>query len=465
MINNSVHGYTQLMIDDEKLDSITDSMVNVIVDKSADDKLALYYRKFRKILSNRNRIYLIGVKDDNTSLKVLSSLMLCYNDYDVYEVNSKDRITASYIKNIEERNPDITEVETYINGEISCYTELSELVFGIENLAKEKNIDALSEFVENHVGSVENIVGTVNKLKKRADLFNSDEMFGIIKKSREAVDKLNTTIEEKDKKLEEIKYERDKFKVDADTLRRENGKLKTTNEQLEQVGANGGAIIKSYKTLNTQLIRCKTKQIIYFKELSYVPYVNSTIDAMMKLADMKGLKCKLIVYDDAAATCGKYTPLMIVNGSNYENNRTALINKIKSFVVTEATMNVLNEVVTSEQCFDLVIVYDRMKQTDDIISGNNVTKIFVINSSKDYNANKSLFKINHLESIIAPTASSIGVERDNEQRKFLDIPKIDNYINSTDVAKTSLIFKSKCSYHEHSIIKEIARKANIEQLS
>ena len=465
MINNSVHGYTQLMIDDEKLDSITDSMVNVIVDKSADDKLALYYRKFRKILSNRNRIYLIGVKDDNTSLKVLSSLMLCYNDYDVYEVNSKDRITASYIKNIEERNPDITEVETYINGEISCYTELSELVFGIENLAKEKNIDALSEFVENHVGSVENIVGTVNKLKKRAYLFNSDEMFGIIKKSREAVDKLNTTIEEKDKKLEEIKYERDKFKVDADTLRRENGKLKTTNEQLEQVGANGGAIIKSYKTLNTQLIRCKTKQIIYFKELSYVPYVNSTIDAMMKLADMKGLKCKLIVYDDAAATCGKYTPLMIVNGSNYENNRTALINKIKSFVVTEATMNVLNEVVTSEQCFDLVIVYDRMKQTDDIISGNNVTKIFVINSSKDYNANKSLFKINHLESIIAPTASSIGVERDNEQRKFLDIPKIDNYINSTDVAKTSLIFKSKCSYHEHSIIKEIARKANIEQLS
>ena len=465
MINNSVHGYNQVFIEDEKLDAIKDSMVDVVVDKSADDKLALYYNKFRKMLANHNRIYLVGVKDNNTSLRVLASLMLCYNGYDIYEVPNKDRVTASYIKNIEERNPDITEVESYVNGEITCYTELSDLVFGIENLAKEKNIDALSVFVEEHVGSIENMVSTINKLKKRADLFNSEELFGTIRKSKESLEELNNVIEEKDKKIDEIKFDRDKYKVDAETLKRENTKLKSTNEQLEQTNGVGGAIIKTYKTLNTQLVRCKAKHILYFKELSYVPYVNSMVEAFMTLTEMKGIKSKLIVYDDAAATCGKYSPMMIVNGNNYENNRTALINKIAKFVVTEATMNVLNEIITSEQCFDLVVIYDRMKQTEDIISGNNVTKLFVINSNKDYTANKTLFKINHVENIIAPTDSNIGIEKDTDKRRFLDIPKIASYSKATTTAKTSLIYKSKCSYHDHSIIKEIAKRVNIEQFN
>lgn len=80
-------------------------------------------------------------------------------------------------------------------------------------------------------------------------------------------------------------------------------------------------------------------------------------------------------------------------------------------VLIEPNPSVLQDTLTSE-AYDIVIVYDRLKQEADIVTGNNVHKYFVVNSMKDINELKRKTTIN-MENVItnpgtAPEALTIS---------------------------------------------------------
>lgn len=447
LINENLHGYEK--IDISRIDTTENSnnIFIIIHNKNCDNGISDYYKFVASALRHNNRVILVSVDDGNTSFKPLASLMIMYNAYDIYQVVQGEMISAPYLKDIEARTPDYTEVQTFIGGDVISSSDMSEILFAITSLVDEGNVEGLKAFVESRVESIENMTVALNTLKKTTDIFNSNELVDVVSSLKDKNSKLKKDIETKDAKLDEIKLEKEKEFVRAEDLKRENERLKSSNESLKAHGS-GGAIIKSYTTLNTQLIKCKTKLILYFKEVSYVNYTNSLIHQLMTWLENKKLKVKLLIYDSNSELYQQYHPLPIVTGSDYLNMKPTLISKSKQFVVAEPNQIILEDIVTSELCFDVVIVYDKMHGMTDIVTGNNVTKFFVINSSKEYDNLKNQLKINDLTYVITNTNSSIGRAKTNGKvinndsvKKYLDIPTIEGYNAQTESGKTSRYFK------------------------
>lgn len=460
IFNYNMHGYESTTV--EEFDSSKDeSLLVVVIDKSCDSNTSAYYKLVDNALKNKNRILLIGVEDENISFKPIASLMITYRAYDIYTVLEKDNISAEYLITIEDREPDLTEVQTYIGGDVTAYTDLSTLLFGIESLVDEGNQEKLKDFLEEHLLSIENMTTTLNNMKKTCEVFSSGELIDKINSMKAKEDKYKKDLEDKDKAIADTKYEYEKCKVDKEELKRENDKLKIKNNELKSQTESGGTVISTYKEVNTSLINCKTKLVLYFKEVSYVSYVNTLVSQICGYLDMCKLKHKLIIYDTQNRLYSTYKPLNPISGRDYITMKDTLISKTPKFVVTEPNKAVIEDILTSEQCFDVVIIYDRMKEPGDIVTGNNVTKFFIINSSKDYNEVKDTLKIKDNSFIITNAHSTID---SGTTRQFLDIPYIEGYSKQTDAAKSSKYLKLKTSFADLQLIPTIIKKSRINTL-
>ncbi len=110
-----------------------------------------------------------------------------------------------------------------------------------------------------------------------------------------------------------------------------------------------------------------------------------------------------------------------VDSAAFESNKAVLLNKTPKFVVTEPAPQILKDILQSiNPQFDVLIIYDRMKQATDLVEGNNVYKFWVVNSFNDYNTTKNLFKIDRTDTIITSPASRIAPD-------VIDIPRIKAY--------------------------------------
>lgn len=465
LINCKMHGYTQVTVDDEKSVATKENIFIIVIDKSCDTILYKYYRFINSVLKNRNRVILIGIDDGNESFDTLASLLMLYDAYDIYKVDAKENISANYMLKLEDREPDIAEVQAYIGGDITASADMHNIVFGIENLVNDGDVEALKTFLEEHLISIENFTTTLNKLDKKCKLFNSNELIVKVNALQSNIESLNTIADTKDKKIEEIKYQRDEKSVEVENLKRENEKLKAKNTDLKNSdGGSTSTIIKAYKGINTQLIQCKTKIILYFKEVSYVPYVNTLVRQLMEVLDTNKLTSKLVIYDSSTEMYNKYSPLQIVNGESFFPIKGTLISKTKRFVVSEANTSILEEVIMSDRVFDVVVLYDRIGGIGDLVTGNNVTKFFIINSNKDFEGLKQQLKINDTSFVITHSNSSIG-RPNNEQGNFLDIPTIEGYSTSTDAAQTSKYIRLKTAHTQVPLIDTILEKSRIKTLT
>lgn len=460
IFNYSMHGYESAK--PETFDNnVSGSLLIVVIDKSCDNNINDYYKLVDNSLRNKNRVILIGLEDENKSFKPIASMMITHKAYDIYTVIEKDLISADYILSLEDREPDIMEVQTYVGGDLTAYTDLSTLLFGIESLVDDGDLDKLTSFLEEHLLSIENMTTTLNNMKKTCDLFSSGELMDKINAMKAKEDKLKKELEDKDKKIADTKYEYEKAKVAGEELKRENDKLKNKNIELKSQAESGTTVISSYKEINTSLINCKTKLILYFKEVSYVPYANTLVSQICSYLDMCKLKHKLLIYDTQSRLYSTYKPLNIISGRDYVTLKDTLIGKTPKFVITEPNKAVIEDILTAEQCFDVVVIYDRMKEPGDIVTGNNVTKFFVINSNKDYTEVKDILKIKDNSFIITNAHSSID---NGSKRQFLDIPYIEGYSELTDAARSSKYIKLKTSFAELQLIQTIIKKSRINTL-
>lgn len=472
LINENIHGYERITVKDTEATNNKDNLFVIILDKSCDNDTGNYYKLISNALKNNNRVILVSVDDENKSFRPLASLMTTFNNYDIYQVQDKESISAPYLLKLEDRKPDLTEVQTFIGGDITAYSDMNTILFGIESLVDEGNDKGLKEFVEKHLISIENLTSTLNNMKKTCDTFNSNELIDAVNALKDKESKLKTTIDEKEKEISTIKFDRDTYKVESENLKRENTKLKNKNMDLESQAEAGVSVIRTYKEINTASINCKTKLVLYFKEISYVQYVNSLVDQLINIMETMKLKTKLLVYDSQSELYSMYKPMPVVTGSDYVSMKGNLISKTKKFVVAEPNPTILQDILLSEQCFDVVIIYDRMRSIHDVVTGNNVTKFFVINSSKEFDELKQALKISDTSYIITHSSSTIGKDKSDRSkenvasktRQFLDIPTIDGYSSLTPSAKTSKYMKIATAFTKVPLIDTILKKSRVDTL-
>lgn len=444
IVNGLVHGYEKISdVDSVDIEKLMDSEVVMVLDKACDAKLGSYYKFVSKALKKRVKIILISVKDDNKSFKPLASLMTTFNAYDIYLVEDKD-ITAKAIGVMEQRCPDFSEVQTYIGGVITSYSDMTTILYGIESLVDEGNEDKLKGFLEEHLASIENFTTSLNIMKKTCDVFNSTELIDEINALKERETRLKHSIEEKTKAAEQVEREKNELKTNIESYKTANTRLQNQLDVMKsQENDNGGAIIKSVNTLNTSLIQCKTKVIVYFREISYVAHTNSLILHFMNYVEKRRLKVKLMIYDDRVGIPNMYGNLQVVSGADYVSKKSELLsaNKLKKFVVAEPNPSILTDMLESSSCIDVVIVYDRLRMRTALVSGNNVADIYVVNSSKELNATKEALKLSNQLNIITSRESSI-IENAKNKDTIVNIPFIEGYNTMTDAAKLAKYMKS-----------------------
>ena len=358
--------------------------------------------------------------------------MVSYRDYNIYKVDSISLITEEYVRAIEERTPDLTEVQQYIGGDISAYSELTTILIGINNLVNNGDMDGLKVFIEQHVESIDSSIEVAEYLKKLSDSTNSGDLMGIIENLKTKIDGQSKEITGLNTELKEYKGDNDKLQDRVNTLNKDvtraNRKIADLEEQLSNAGDS--TVISSYRETSTSLIRCKTQHIIYFKEITYARYTNSLVLNMFDLLKtMFKDRVKLLIYDNKVGIPGIYKGLSILGTNEYLSNKAKIIRDTTKFVVSEPNPVFLDDILSSlSPQFDVVIIYDRMRQTPDLVTGNNVTKIFVINSASNYASIKDSIRIPPNSMIISNETNFPGAVK---------IGTIPEYNSATGSAKMS----------------------------
>lgn len=460
IVNHAIHGFNMLKLDSPELKKVKDSIVVYVLTKAVKDNIKDNYNAMSALLKSHNRVIFIGEDAECATFKSIASLMVTYGAYDIYTVSGTEDITGPYLKKLIERTPDITEVRTYIGGDISAYNDIVPILFGIESFVEQGDLDGLKTFVEGNMASIENISTIVNVLKKKADLYDSNELFDKIESLDKTTVSLREQITSSEDKIQAVKHERDGFKTMASNHAKKVAEL--TERVAELSGKeNYGSILNDYKEENTMLMKCTTKIILYFKEVTYVKYVDSFITQFVEWLKVQNLKTKLVIYDTSTKMYRKYQPLTVVDGKTYVSDKDTLINKAEKFVAAEPIPAILHDILESPLAFDVVIVYDRMHNTKDLISGNNVSKFFIINSNHDYLQMKDTLKITASGNIITSEDSTIEA---SDGRKWLNIPTIEGYTSCTDSAKISKYLRLRCKNHNQTLFNYIVEKSNLSSI-
>ena len=454
IINHSVFGYDTVDIDDKRIDS-KDNTIILILNESTNNLMSKYYNRVIDIILSGAKLIMIAVGNESKIRKTLFMLAVSYRNYNLYKINNVSLINDEYLQSIENREPDLIEVQQFIGGDISAYSELNTILFGINELINSNDLNGLKTFIEQHINSIDSSVELIEYLKRVSDATNSGEMNNIIESLKE--------------KMSNIEHENSSMRQDIKQYKNENSRLSTAVESLKKDVANANKkaielksqlennttcpIITSYKEVNTSLVRCKAQSIIYFKELSYARYTNSLVNNIVNiLKTVHHMDVKLMIYDSRVGMPGLYKGISILNTNDYLANKSKILRDTTRYVITEPNQVFIEDVLTSiSPQFQVVIVYDRMMQPIDIVSGNNVTKVFVVNSASNFEAMKPSIRFS-LGSLIISSEQNID--------GCISIPEIQGYSKGTESAKISKYMKL-AGPDGTSIINSILTKARV----
>jgi len=464
LFNSNIHGYELATIKEFNKDLVKDDLIILIIDKSSEADSSLYYKLVDGAIRSQSRVILISVDDNNSLFDVLASNMIVYKEYDIYQVVNKEAISADYLLKVQDRTPDLTEAQAFLNTDIVAYNDICNILYGIESLVNEGNIDGLKAHVERHIPTIEGLVYTINKMKKAYDASASNEFLDMVNSLKMQIESLNGTIADKNKDIDDIKHNRDEYKVQTENLKREITKLKNNPVDVSASSETTKNVIKSYTAFNTSLHANNKAIVIYFKEVSYVRFTNTLVSILMKVLEKKKLKCKLLIYDNNTNMVANYG-LDVINGDYYASNKMEVLKKKIKMVVTEPFQSIIQDMIASNEAADVVIIYDRLKQYEDIVKGNNVTKFFIVNSRTDV---KNIIGVKALgvddtESIITNATNTFKFDN-NKEVKFLDIPVIDtNFSSLTESAQINKYIRLRTTITDVLLLETIMNKAHISK--
>ena len=455
IINHEVNGYKTLGIEDSETILSPDNSVVIVLDESTNGANGLleYYEAVTKMIINRVKVYIIIVGTESNIRNAICNLCANYRNYNLYKVDSKLTISEEYIDEILDREPTIDEVQAFIGGDISGYADLNIIVAGIEDLCRRGELDGLKNFVERHIKSIENFTSISDYMKKIVDTSNSKELLSRLDELKLKVKEAESKLDKSESTVKSLTEVNQSLMTANEANKAELSKLMSSNKELEQQVSSRAPVIQTYSEINTSVNKCKVPSIIYFKEVSYIPYVNSMVSALMDIMNVFSKKAKLLIYDSRVGLANLYKPLSIVDSQEFFNNKSNYVQVVNKFVVAEPNQSILQSVI--ENYYDVLIIYDRMRQPTPLISGNNVTNFYIINSNKEYNAVRQQLKILDPSYVITRENSSIG-------QSTLNIPTLDDYSIATDTAKVNKYMKLQSSGNNKPLIDTILKAARVQ---
>ena len=438
----------------ENMDQTEEVEFIIILDKIKQAELFDYYNVMSLMLKKNVDVFLIYTSG-NKEWKPLAMLMASYDRWDVYRAETLDSINTEYLKNIEKRRPTYRE-ESIVNGaEIVGYNKIGIIVLGIANLVKNKDTEGLKKFISQYENEIDGIVMALDYMKSIVDKSNKSELERQLdNKEKENLELYDKIVDlEKEKKLSAIELRdlKKNFEATKEKLRIAEGKV-ITAEAVNEAGATGS--VTDYPELNTMQLNSKIGRIIYFKEISSIPYMSSFVWALVEQLKIYKVKVKLIIYDYDFDKKNGYEGIPVCDSKEFINNKRNLVEKAEKLVMTEPNPTVISEIARCLPAYDVVIIYDKMHRKKDVITGSTVKKFYVCSSKRDYDLGCKDFGIKRVEDVFMLSGSTLG-------GKYLDIQKIDNYSLCTNNAKISKYMKSMGSRTGESIAKTILTESHV----
>ena len=423
IVNESVMGCERVEITDEKLINDKDQLVYVVLNESTADASCLktYYNSIKAMLKNNVKVFIVMVAETSKIRGSICNLMQLFGNYNVYQVPDENFISSAYLDTLPERTVTYDEMAQYLQNDIVAYDDMDTVLQGVQECINRNDAEGLKTLIEGHLPTIEAAPTVFSQMKNSIDQANSGVLQDKIASIKAQLEEANELNEKKQTEIRQRESTIDDLNSSLKDAKRQLTQTKADMEELKLQVQNAGPAIRSYQTVKTQLLKCKTEHIIYIKEISRIPYINSFVLMLQEMIKQFRYTSKLLIYDNTSQAQVTYGNMQQVDSAAFESNKAVLLNKTPKFVVTEPAPQILKDILQSiNPQFDVLIIYDRMKQATDLVEGNNVYKFWVVNSFNDYNTTKNLFKIDRTDTIITSPASRIAPD-------VIDIPRIKAY--------------------------------------
>lgn len=462
IIGINVIGYETINVWDKP--NISGDTIIIVLSEEIES-LSSMYTYVKDTIIRKNNVILIGV-EKTQQFSVLATLMVSLGVNNVYIVDDVDNITIAYLEAVEKRNPTYVEVAQYIGGEIIAYNKIVEVLMQIENIIADCKIDTLVSYVNDNYETIDNMTVALDFMKKQADLTNSAELI-------EQINTISRQLKETSENLDVTKADIEQYiKKDAENtnavskLESDKKELMNKINMLEEQLKAGTSVMTYYNEINLSYIKHKIQRVLYFKELTYVIGTASLVSAIETLlGGARKMRVKTVIYDNATDIYETYVDrgIKVIGSSNMSANREALTGK-STCVITEPNQAITNEIVTAPDGFDILIVYDKMRKYTDVISGNNVTKIYVTPSRAEIESLRKKIDITISDMILTKSNSDIyKIEDIPNKKNIFNIVNVDGYSAQTESAKASKYIKMASADNEK-IMDKIFRASNISAL-
>lgn len=416
-------GCERVEITDEKLINNKDQLVYVVLNESTADASCLktYYNSIKALLKNNVKVFIVMVAETSKIRGSICNLMQLFGNYNVYQVPDENFISSAYLDTLPERTVTYDEMAQYLQNDIVAYDDMDTVLQGVQECINRNDAEGLKTLIEGHLPTIEAAPTVFSQMKNSIDQANSGVLQDKIASIKAQLEEANELNEKKQTEIRQRESTIDDLNQSLKDAKRQLTQTKADMEELKLQVQNAGPAIRSYQTVKTQLLKCKTEHIIYIKEISRIPYINSFVLMLQEMIKQFRYTSKLLIYDNTSQAQVTYGNMQQVDSAAFESNKAVLLNKTPKFVVTEPAPQILKDILQSiNPQFDVLIIYDRMKQATDLVEGNNVYKFWVVNSFNDYNTTKNLFKIDRTDTIITRPASRIAPD-------VIDIPRIKAY--------------------------------------
>jgi hypothetical protein len=401
-----------------------DKVVVFVSGKCSSEK----YRFIRRCLRSGLRVLLFVQRKAVDPLVYLS---VNYGNYDIYAVDSPKEVTDKLVNACLARSPSLAEVGQYIGTDGVAYENLFEVLSECISAAKITS-DVAAD-------SLDGALIAYEYLKTVADLSLADDFAGASEQMAVRKAELEN---EKVRLSEDLTAANDRISTLESDLRVANSTPSVVDSGASANLLNDiGNSLVIQPTCNLDKLQSKVPHILYFKELSYVPFVNTLVNQLCAIINTqrnvgsKGLmKCKLLI-EDFSPTQGYYSPLSVLSSEQYMARRDEFAGSAKVVVLGEPQLSVVSDLVTGKYSGadtpNVLVVYDRTHQVTDLVSGKSVSKYFVCHSSGLFNRVKDIYKITDVSRVITRPETNLGEGK-------LDIPRLAKFDNSdTDAHKRS----------------------------
>lgn len=390
-----------------------------VCNKDAKDFPSSVYVFLRDCLRNGKRVFLIVVGDCDH--KLFSNLMVLYGAYDIYNIADERMLNERFIRGMISRKCGIEDVSQFVGCEAIAYGNLETVVLGLAERADELDIDDVE--ADALYGSAE----VISYLKAVDAEFNYKEKDRVISDLKSNVDKLT---EEKERLESDLAVAEDSISNLTSRLEVARARVDELESapQVQQTQVVRGAMVVQ-PTCLTDSLMTDTKHVIYFKELTPIPYINTFVKYLadyIRTRKMSGKKviCKLTIFD-FNGTQKLYHPIPYITGDEYMARRMEMAGSRMELAIATPQMAVLSDLLTgkysgADTAPNVLIVYDRTHQHTDIITGKIVTKFFICHSRSAVERLAQDFHIKDPSKIITTADTFIHSSQ-------LDIPRIKGF--------------------------------------